>query len=783
MIESSKQTRREILAWLGSAAAVSIFSCRAIGEGQDSDAKAVVDSSTAVAAAQRLIQRIVPDVANQFIPEWIASENVLDVFEIESLNGKIVLRGNSGVSIASALNHYLKHFCHREMSWWRRNTSDLPTKLLPVKDKVRRRTSFQYRAYMNYCTFSYTAAWWNWERWQYEIDWMAMHGINMPLAITGQEAVWQNMLRHFRMSDDEIRSFLCGPAFFAWQWMANLEGWGGPLPQSWIDSHQKLGQQILERERELGMTPILQGFTGFVPRAIKDKFPDARIQLKPNWCNVFKGTAQLDPLDPLFRQMGTVFLREQETLFGTNHLYAADPFHESKPPSDAPEYLPAVAKEILSTMTAVDPNAKIVMQTWSLRKPIAENIPDNRIELMALEGSGWEKTEGFWNRPWTAGVLQNYGGRVFMAGSLEKALSNALTLRTNPHAGHVTGIGIFPEGTEQNPVFFEAATEAAWMQEPPELSSWLRNEIKARYGKSIPEAEEAWNLISQSLYKDGAVVGSLESPICSRPALYLDRAAPNASFQRHYDPNLIWQAWQKLLSAADSLQKNEEYKYDLAGIARQALADLSIPLQREITVAYQKADEAMFKAASENFLDLAMDMDTLLASRPEFLLGKWLENAKRCATNESERNQYERNARLQITVWGPGAPDAMLFDYANKQWSGLIRGYYSPRWKKFLNYLALQPAGEERFTGHNLKTEYERPSDEANAFYRELSRWEQNWCNQTESYPETPKGNTLKIAADLFAKWNPIRLDQYKHYDLQQHSDAINMERQDLHAV
>lgn len=43
---------------------------------------------------------------------------------------------------------------------------------------------------MNYCTHSYSAAWWNWDRWEYEIDMMALNGINMPLAITGTESVW-----------------------------------------------------------------------------------------------------------------------------------------------------------------------------------------------------------------------------------------------------------------------------------------------------------------------------------------------------------------------------------------------------------------------------------------------------------------------------------------------------------------------------------------------------------------------------------------------------------------
>ncbi|MEI3154691.1 MAG: alpha-N-acetylglucosaminidase TIM-barrel domain-containing protein [Odoribacter sp.] len=84
-----------------------------------------------------------------------------------------------------------------------------------------------------------------WERWEKEIDWMALHGITMPLAITGQEAVWYRTLKKYNMTDQEIRNFLVGPAFFAWQWMTNIEGWGGPLPKSWIENSIKLGQKIL----------------------------------------------------------------------------------------------------------------------------------------------------------------------------------------------------------------------------------------------------------------------------------------------------------------------------------------------------------------------------------------------------------------------------------------------------------------------------------------------------------------------------------------------------------
>lgn len=38
---------------------------------------------------------------------------------------------------------------------------------------------------MNVCTFGYSYAHWDWKRWEREIDWMALNGINMPLAFVG----------------------------------------------------------------------------------------------------------------------------------------------------------------------------------------------------------------------------------------------------------------------------------------------------------------------------------------------------------------------------------------------------------------------------------------------------------------------------------------------------------------------------------------------------------------------------------------------------------------------
>ncbi|NJM15613.1 MAG: hypothetical protein HC896_09805 [Bacteroidales bacterium] len=134
-----------------------------------------------------------------------------------------------------------------------------------VKDTIALTAAHSLRYYMNYCTFNYTASFWDWDNWQQEIDWMALNGINMPLAIVGTEAVWQNTLRQFNFTEKEISGFIPGPAYTAWWLMGNLEGWGGPVSQEWINSRVALQQKILQRMRAFGMQPVFQGFYGMVP--------------------------------------------------------------------------------------------------------------------------------------------------------------------------------------------------------------------------------------------------------------------------------------------------------------------------------------------------------------------------------------------------------------------------------------------------------------------------------------------------------------------------------------
>ena len=67
-------------------------------------------------ASEALIKRVIPEKASSFKVEMFQPKDGKDCFEIESKGNKIILRGNNGVSVASALYHYMKYYCNAHIS-------------------------------------------------------------------------------------------------------------------------------------------------------------------------------------------------------------------------------------------------------------------------------------------------------------------------------------------------------------------------------------------------------------------------------------------------------------------------------------------------------------------------------------------------------------------------------------------------------------------------------------------------------------------------------------------
>ena len=734
-------------------------------------------------AVRGLLERVVGARAGGFVIETIPQDAGRDVFEIESVEGKVVLRGSNGVAVASALNWYLKHYCAASPSWlvgsrsgatavaqendptvnpWLANEVAqkrdpprdfdggggiaLPERLPRVPEKVREVTPFRYRYCFNYCCFSYSMAWWDWPQWEQAIDWMALQGVNMPLSVTGQEGVWQAVCRDLGLTDAEIDAFFVGPAYLPFGWMGCMDGWGGPLSQTWIDRHRELQLKILERERALGMTPVLQGFTGHVPVALEGRFPDATFRRLPSWCG-FPGTLFVDPLDPLFNRIGTAFVEEQTRQFGTDHLYAADTFIEMSPPSDDPAFLADMGRAVYDAMATADPEATWVMQGWVFinnprfwqppqAKALLGAVPDDRMILLDLHCEtrpAWSRTEAFYGKPWVWCIIQSFGNQVSLHGGLLPIAEGLSAAVASPDRGRLSGIGCIMEGLGYNPVVYDLMSDLTWRPETPDLDVWIRDYAHRRYGRDVAKAARAWQTLSETAYR---VPGQVGSVICARPTLTPGRKAP-------YDTAALGRAWKRLLDCDDKLAGVDTYRYDLVHVTRQMLCVLANRFQRDVANAYTRKDRQRLAAAGDRFLGLIRDMDDLLATRPEFLLGRWLDDAARWATTDDERRLYAWNARNQITLWG--AADSVLHDYAAKQWAGLIRDFYLPRWEQFLDRL------DRAIT--------EDVSFDADGFDRDMQIWEEAWTHQDQTYPTTPQGDAVALARRFWAKYRDLLPD------------------------
>lgn len=688
-------------------------------------------------AAKSLLRRLLPEQADRFVFETIAADNGRDVFEIESRDGKVVIRGNNGVAMAMGLNWFLKHHCHCHVTWCG-DQLNLPQRLPRVEPKLRCVSWAKDRYFLNYCCFGYSLPWWDWKQWERLIDWMALNGVNLPLAVTGQEAVWQAVCRRLGMSEAQITEFLAGPPYLPFQWMGCLDGYGGPLPKNWIAQHEELEKKILARERELGMTPVLQGFTGHVPAAVGQLFPEAKLQ-RIRW--VEWETHLLDPLDPLFAKIARLFLEEQAKRFGTDHLYAADPFIEMTPPDGDPKYLAGLARAIYNGMAASDPQAVWVLQGWAFMnqrkfwtqpriKAFLDAVPNDRLIVLDLYCESipmWDKTEAFCGKPWLWCNVQNFGATVGLGAALSRNNEALFAARRDPKSGQLIGLGFVNEGLCYNHATYDLMFENAWRDGPVDLKQWAVAYARHRYGRAHSAAERAWLTLFDTVLN---VPTRSVTPITWPPTLVRRR------WMLPYDNGRLAEAWRDLLQAADDLGHTDTFRFDLVNVARQVLANHAGPLHTEMAAAWKAKDLATLEKAAQRFLALTADLDELLATRHEFLLGRWLEDAKRWGATPAERARCEWNARRVLTLWGE---TPRLNDYARKQWSGMLSGYYLPRWKQFLDA-----------AGQSLRDK--KPFDEKK-YDEELLKWTARWSEDRSRFPTEPCGDSVAVARKLWAKY------------------------------
>ena len=697
----------------------------------------------AASTIQGLLERIDKGASRKFVIEQVKSPT--DFFELDQKGDKVVIRGNNYVSIATGLNWYLKYYAGVQLSW-NGMTAQLPAVLPAVPQKERHETDLKYRYDFNYCTYSYTMAFWDWNRWEKEIDWMALHGINLPLAVVGADVVWYNVLTKLGYTKDEINEFIAGPAFQGWWLMNNLEGWGGPNPDSWYKQRETLQKQILKRMREYGIQPVLPGYSGMVPHNAKERL-GLNVSDPGLWCG-YRRPAFLQPTDPRFNEIADLYYKEMSRLYGKADFYSMDPFHEGG--SVAGVDLNAAGQAIWGAMKKANPKAVWVAQAWQAnpRQKMIENLPAGDLIVLDLFAesrpqwgdpeSTWYRKEGFGKHDWLYCMLLNYGGNVGLHGKMKHVIDEFYKAKTSSFGKTMKGVGMTMEGSENNPVMFELLCELPWRPVLFDKDEWLKNYTVARYGKADKAVQDAWLLLSNTIYNCPAKntqQGTHESVFCGRPDYDVYQVSSWSEMEPYYKPEDIIRAAGMMLSAADAFKGNNNFEYDLIDIVRQAVAEKGRLVYPIMIDAYKAGEKELFAAASQRFLELILLQDKLLASRPEFKVGTWIEKARNLGTTPEEKDLYEWNARVQVTTWGNrvAADKGGLRDYAHKEWNGLLRDFYYNRWKVWIDCQKAQ------LDGAPVK---------AIDFYA----IEEPWTKQTNPYSSQAEGDVIAVAKEVYAK-------------------------------
>lgn len=661
--------------------------------------------------ANGLARRLSPSLAQKVSFITIASpQHGVDVFTLESVGGKVVIGGNNANSMAVGLNRYLNRYCKTTVSWYGDIAVNLPKALpdVPAKETVKARVP--QRFFLNYCTFGYTMPFWDWQDWERFIDWMALNGINMPLAITGQEAVWYNVWTRLGMTDEEVRGYFTGPVYLPWHRMANIDAWCGPLPKEWLDGQAELQKKIIARERALNMRPVLPAFAGHVPRKLKEMYPNADIKAMSTWDEFEEPyrTFFLNSEDPLYAKIQKMFLEEQTRMFGTDHIYGIDPFNEMDPPSFEPDYLHNVSKHIYESLTAVDPQAEWLQMGWFLYYQRKDYTPERAGAMLTGVPLGkmtmldyyceykemWRDLDGFFGQPYIWCYLGNFGGNSNIQGNVKEA-GQKLEAALQDGGKNLVGIGSTLEGLEVQQFPYEYIFEKAW--DFKKNDEQVVNELADRHaGIKSHAVREAWKMLYDSVLNIRPTTFCGPLP-CSYPMLGKEYSRSVV----RYNPKQLLYVWNKLLE--QDVVTTDAMTIDLIWIGRQLLGDVFYVEKQKLDSIYLNRENdsialpQIYKSA-KLLGDILSAMDHLNSKHPFCTMHKWIEQARDLGIAPDVKDYYEMNARRLVSTWGGD-----LNDYACRNWAGLLGYYYGARWSEYLSEMFNSLFDHEPFNEAKMK--------------------------------------------------------------------------------
>lgn len=702
-------------------------------------------------AAMGVVNRRIPQIKDRITFIQIEDSLSKDIFEIEAKNGFLTVKGSSAVAMCRGMYVYLKEKCNCLITWEGSQLS-IPD-VLPDQPLRRVVASVPFRQHFNVVTFGYTTAFWNWERWAFEIDWMALHGINMPLAMTGQEKIWEDVWKSYGLNEADLNDFFTGPAFLPWNRLGCIYGnsdqvlatlgqdrSGRTLPKRFIERDAKMQRKIVARELELGMKPIIPGFSGFIPRALKKKYPDLKTWIPTPWNFACRSSLALNGLDPLFKEITNRFIDAYTTYYGdVSDFYLIDLFNEIDPPSSIKrDDLTEIARSVYVSLKNKRPRATWVMQGWCFyyqsywknkenTLAFLRDIPANDMIIIDLNA---DESEVFRAHPnsvakkkiiWSL-LNDNWGQRTPLRGCLDKIAEKPIRAMEELKS-NLVGIGNSAEGIENNSICFELLYDNAWRKSVVDMQAWIKAYAHQRYQTRDDEAYRIWLQIYDLYYKEMASGDAL--PYQDIPHVRSRKLDTASSPERL----LI----EQMIKAYGKFGRSPLYQRDLVDVVKNYVGRHIATSIWKVTRAIETHDNRVASFRSE-FDALMLGLDALLHTQEQHRLSTWINNARHYVGGK-DQDYLEKNARLLLTTWV--APNWQ--GYARREWSGLVGDFYRARWNCFFDQLGSSDFNEADF----------------NKF---IFNWSNAWCNNlhlpksTDCLPLEQSEKMLLLVDNLYSE-------------------------------
>ncbi|MBT2383125.1 alpha-N-acetylglucosaminidase [Streptomyces sp. ISL-11] len=687
-------------------------------------------ASAAAAALARLLPRHHRQVAFRTVPR----RGDTDAFRVTGQPGAIVVEGTTPATQLTGFHWYLRHTAHAHFSWNGAQTA-LPDRLPGVRTPLVKAANVHHRFVLNDTNDGYTGPYRGWDYWEHEIDVLALHGFNEVLVYAGADAVYARTFAEYGYSDTELRRWVPGPAHQPWWLLQNMESFGGPVPAALLDRRAALGQRIVRRLRELGMTPVLPGYFGTVPPGFAHRNPGARTVPQGDWGG-FRRPDWLDPRTAHFGRVARTFYRVQKGLFGATSMYKMDLLHEGGKPGDVP--VGDAARAVEKALRAAHPGAVWAILGWQKnpRREIVDAV--DRSRMLILDGISdhypqvTDREADWRGTPYAFGSIWNFGGHTAMGANTPDWAALYHAWRTKSRSA-LCGIALMPEAADNNPAALALFSDLPWTDGPVELKAWFEQWPLYRYGAADAHAVHAWDVLRRTAYGTSRSDGWSEPAdglFGARPDLAVSHAASWSPRHLRYDAKEFDRALTELLAVAPGLRRGPAYRYDLLDVTRQAVSNRSRLLLPRVKAAYDAGDRDRFTTLTRQWFDWMTLLEQAVATDEHHLLGRWIADARAWGTTPAERDRLAHDAVSLLTTWGPraSADTGKLRDYANREWSGLIGGLYRLRWKTYFTELTTA------LTTHRKP----KPID-----------WyalEDHWTRTHPAYATRPTGDIVAIA-------------------------------------